>query len=72
MSPAADEWTTAAFLDEATAFVAGCGAGLALTGEREHVHVRPWSRRAALADADPSVHREYDVPSRAWLLRLAD
>lgn len=40
-----DLWTSAAFLDEATAWVARAAAshGLALTGEREQPHARPWS-----------------------------
>lgn len=38
-------WTSAPFLDEVTAWVAAHAkeAGLALTGEREQPHARPWS-----------------------------
>lgn len=40
-----DRWGSAAFLDEAGAWVTAVAdeAGLALTGEREQPHLRPWS-----------------------------
>ena len=40
-----EQWTSPEFLDDVTAWVdrEASGAGLALTGEREQPHARPWS-----------------------------
>lgn len=59
-----DRWRSAAFLDEVTTWVTAVAddAGLALTGDREQPHVRPWSSAVRFGAEDSDLWFKVNAP----------